>query len=253
MSDALTRDGFDFQPYGDGSMGGAGRYTPTPEQLQKAALDLAMRTRMADDLIGTKAALVAGAYLDLLRQNAPDPRRAFMEPSIMMASGRYFNFEDPEGFDWNIDDIAHSLSLQNRFTGHTRCFYSTAEHSVRASHLVPPGFELEALLHDAHEFAYGDMSTPLKILCPEYRRLEDRGERAMRKAFGLPEKMSPEVKVADLRMLATEKRDVMPDSNQNWGILEGVEPAPAMIQGWVPEVAKAMFIHRYNLLTRFAA
>jgi len=244
MSDApIIRNGHNFvgQPHG------GGRFESTPAQLRNAALRLAMKTRMSPATSdhtdpGTDAALVATAYLDLTRE---DPRAQIMEPSIQTITGEYFNFLKPEEFSWDIEALAHGLAYQCRFTGHTRFFYSIALHSVLASYLVEPEFAFEALMHDSHEFAYGDMATPLKILCPDYRRLEDQGEAAMRAHYGLPAQKSPEVKRADLIMLATEKRDIMPDSDHNWGILKGVVPCNRPIGELDPEAAKRFFLNRF--------
>lgn len=247
MSGITQRNGFDFRPHTTLGEAGAGTYVPTPAQLQAAALRLSMRTRLADDLQGLDAALVAGAYLDLTRA---DPRRQVMEPSIMTASGRYFHFEKPEEFDWNIEDIAHGLSNQCRYGGHSRVFFSIAQHSEIASRHAPPGFELEALLHDAHEAFVLDVMTPLKILIPQYRAIEDAAELAMRRHYGLPERITPEVKRIDLVMLATEKRDIMAEDDSNWSILDGVEPLDVRIQPQQPFVAKLRFVHRFIRLTR---
>ena len=62
-----------------------------------------------------------------------------MQPTILTAAGRYFDFLAPERSVIGIDEIAHALSNICRFTGHTRDFYSVAEHSVHVSRLVPPG------------------------------------------------------------------------------------------------------------------
>ena len=48
-------------------------------------------------------------------------------------SGKRFYILDPRPQDVDIVDIAHALSLLTRFTGHTREFYSVAQHSVLVS------------------------------------------------------------------------------------------------------------------------
>lgn len=58
------------------------------------------------------------------------------ENFIRTFTGRRFWPLDPRIEDIDIQDIAHSLSLVCRWTGHTYCFYSVAEHSLRVSLLA---------------------------------------------------------------------------------------------------------------------
>ena len=78
--------------------------------------------------------------------------------------------------------------------------------------LVPTEFRLEALMHDAAEAYTGDVGTPMKVaLGPVFREIEHRIERVIRAKYGLPEKLSPEVKHADTVALGLEKRWLMPE------------------------------------------
>jgi len=38
--------------------------------------------------------------------------------------------------DVRLPDISHSLAIINRFTGHSRCPYSVAQHSVMVSKII---------------------------------------------------------------------------------------------------------------------
>ena len=58
------------------------------------------------------------------------------DASIRTFTGRTFWPLDPKPEDLDIRDIAHALSLVCRFTGHTRSFYSVADHSLRVSYLA---------------------------------------------------------------------------------------------------------------------
>lgn len=165
---------------------------------------------------------------------------------IQTFSGQHFDLIDPQPETIRIEDIAHALSQINRFTGHTKRPYSVAQHSLQASYIVPEKFSLEALLHDAHEAYTGDVSSPLKSLLPDYRAFEDRIEAAVRRRFGLPAAMSPEVKRADLIMLATERRDVLKDDGTHWPILDGISPRGSLIyDGWDPAAVRSAFIQRF--------
>lgn len=168
---------------------------------------------------------------------------------ILTASGRHFDYLDPRGEDIDILDIAQGLANECRYAGHTRAFYSVAQHAWLASQIVPPACALEALLHDATEAYCKDIPRPLKQLLPDYRDIEDRVDGAIRAAFGLPFAMSWEVKAADLVMLATERRDLMPADDTPWPILDGVAPLPRKITAMQPSRAQALFLKRYIQLT----
>jgi hypothetical protein len=81
--------------------------------------------------------------------------------------GRFYPVA-PRPEDVRIEDICHALSLFNRFGGHTKEFYSVAQHLVLtqdwlaeqgASKLV----QLQGLMHDFTEAYCGDVVRPLKV------------------------------------------------------------------------------------------
>ncbi len=82
---------------------------------------------------------------------------------IRTYSGRLVDPFRMERADISIIDIAHSLSQLCRFTGHTRRFYSVADHCLLVSSLLNgPKLKLAGLLHDASEAYFGDMAGPIK-------------------------------------------------------------------------------------------
>jgi hypothetical protein len=105
--------------------------------------------------------------------------------SITTLSGKFFDILKPEEYEYDIEEIATALSNLCRYTGHVNTFYSVAEHSVLVSRIVPERLALAGLLHDASEAYLGDVSSPLKKLLPEYKRIEDRVQRAIEELLDL--------------------------------------------------------------------
>ena len=164
---------------------------------------------------------------------------------------QFFPFS-PREEDIDIVDIAHHLSLINRFTGATLEPYSVAEHSWRASYLVSPENALWALLHDAPEAYISDMSRPLKhhtSVGLVYLEVEKKIMSAICRKFGLPEEEPAEIKLADNRMLMTEKRDLLRYNlnHPSWNI--DAEPLPEFIHPFSWKNAKKLFLARYKELT----
>jgi 5'-deoxynucleotidase YfbR-like HD superfamily hydrolase len=164
-------------------------------------------------------------------------------------TGVEFYPADPRPEDIHIEDIAHALAHQCRFAGHTREFYSVAQHSVLVSLHVPPHLALDGLLHDASEAYCQDLIRPLKHnpALAGYREIEARVEQAIATRFKLSWPWHPEVKKADDRALMTERRDILP-VHRDWKMK--AEPFTAAIRCWPPEIAKFMFLNRFQELTR---
>lgn len=173
-----------------------------------------------------------------------------IEHSILTYTGRRFYPLQPAKEEVDIRDIAHALSNLCRYTGHTRSFYSIAQHCVLVSREVPEEHALTALLHDAGEAYLADIASPVKKqeeMAP-YRKYEAALEKVIAEAFRLPFPFPACVKEADLRLYATERRDLMPHStNGGW---PKQQPLDQKIETWWPDLAKSMFVQRYYELER---
>lgn len=168
---------------------------------------------------------------------------------IQTYTGRQFWPIDPRVEDVTIEDIAHALSHQCRYSGHTEKFYSVAEHCVRVSICVPVEFALWGLLHDATEAYLIDLPRPLKRYEPigePYRDAEARLQKVICAAFGLTYPEPREVAIADNILLFTEKRDLMKPEPSAWA--EYAKPLDEIITPWTSSKAREKFLSRFDEL-----
>jgi uncharacterized protein len=158
---------------------------------------------------------------------------------------------DPRADEIDIEDIAHSLSMQCRFCGHCTDFYSVAEHSVLIAHWLltygaPNHIALWGLLHDATEAYLTDVPRPVKPFLVEYRPAELRLQRAVAERFCLPREIPQEVHDADRRILTDEMQQIMAPPPAVWAT--HAEPLGVTIECWEPTRAKSEFLCVYEFL-----
>lgn len=177
---------------------------------------------------------------------------------IRTYTGIYFDVLEPDSNLIDIKDIAHAISNQCRFTGHTKQFYSVGEHSVRASYIVPYPMALCALMHDATEAYLVDLPRPIKKhseLGRYFKPIEDGLWQAIALRFNLPQIIPQEVHDADNIMLLTEKRDLM-DGNtgmseyaRKWVEGNSLEPLKGILKPCYPREAENWFLQRFGILS----
>lgn len=163
---------------------------------------------------------------------------------ILTHTGKRFDLFEPDADMIDPRDIAHSLAHLCRFNGHTREFYSVAQHSCIVAELVPEEHKLTALLHDATEAYLGDMTRPLKQWMHAYQDFEDWTWQRVCERFDIPTDLPACVYQANLIALATERRDLMPADPAIWNCLVGIEPMTETIRPWSATEARLTFHRR---------
>jgi len=153
---------------------------------------------------------------------SPAPSRG---PTMNASDGHKIYPFDPRPEEIKIEVVAHHLANNNRWNGATqhkqfrsRISFSVAEHSVLCAkfmveHLHRPDLELEALLHDAPEYLFGDMIRPVKhhpMVHAIIKPIEDRAEWAVAQRFGLICPLPKEIKIADNAVCTAEFRQIVP-------------------------------------------
>lgn len=218
------------------------------QDLVKSTAERAERDPCSLD--GHEITLLAQGYLELREQRGL-PGKLICYPSVKLVSGAWYDFQFPENSTYIVEDIAHGLAKQGRMVGQNRNpnrAYSIAQHCVMGSHAAPEGVQFEFLMHDAPEFVYGDMTTPLKQCCPDYKAMLEAGEAEMAKRYGLPSPMSKACKLVDLKMFATEARDLMTDQGEGFEMLKDIEPYEFKIEEWDTEFAFDAWLSRFHEL-----
>jgi hypothetical protein len=196
---------------------------------------------------------------------AETPRVARTDDTyIRTYTGRKFWPLDPTPEELDMEDIAHALSLVCRFTGHTYCFYSVADHSLRVSALAEQmvlartklrsrevmtlarEIALWGLLHDASEAYLCDVPSPIKRapgLGQLYKGFERKLMEVITERYDLIPHEPAVVKEADRILLNTEMRDLMHGAHWDLGIL------PDTIFPLDPQRAEVEFLRRFDALT----
>lgn len=188
-----------------------------------------------------------------------DNERVFQmsQDFILTYTGKKFTPLDPKPEQVDIEDIAHSLSYLQRFTGHSLIPFSVAQHSIHVMKLVrDKGYstywQLISLLHDASEAYANDLCTPIKKNLPEYKKIEEKIQETIYKAFDLPVPDKDEykriVKWADNCLVVNEMSKLMRHSHlYNYPVVEDFVDVDVFEQK-DPMQVKTEFLYLYNTL-----
>ena len=182
-------------------------------------------------------------------------------PWAQTRTGRGFPLIRPTAADVHWPDVVYSLAHINRFAGHVG-EYSVAQHCVLVSENLPHGAKPYGLLHDAHEFVTGDITTPAaralaaiadrwagglagSYVSAAIKALKSNIDSAIHIAADLtwpiPQEIAEAVHIADQRALMTEARDLMAPAPASWGY-DHVVPFSETIERWPADKALARYM-----------
>ena len=177
-----------------------------------------------------------------------------MEPWIQTYTDKSFWPFRPRPEDIDIADIAHALSMKCRFNGHSKRFYSVAEHSVLLTRLLsrdggppPVSIAMSGLMHDAAEAYLADIPSPIKRYLSGIEVLEYQILAVIFEKFGCQWPIPQEVLFADQVMLHTEALQLMANTSQWSRDNLPMPPADIELHFWSPEEAESEFLQRFGL------
>lgn len=174
--------------------------------------------------------------------------------TIKVAAGHYVDLANPHPMSIDLPTIASALSKLCRFGCHCPTFYSVAEHCVHATRLAAAdnlcreGLRA-VLLHDAAEAYVGDVVKPLKVMLPDYAKVEARMEAAVSERFGVDfKRWSTEIKRYDRMMLKAEKIALWPEDTEEWTGFAEIEDCEVELGLWSPHDAEWKFLFNAEVL-----
>lgn len=201
---------------------------------------------------------------ELSPDNAAAAAKQIKGATIALSSGSYFDYLNPSATTMTIEDYAYALAYTVRFRGQCKqngqhVFYSVAQHCViGAHHLMADGHgainALAFLGHESDEVPFGDMPGPTKPLFAEWKAITKPVGEALDRHFNIPAGDRDLLKRYDLRMLATEKRDLMAHCHaEEWELVAGYEPFNRTIQpAYHPDLAAQDFLILWDNLVAYA-
>jgi hypothetical protein len=176
---------------------------------------------------------------------------------IGLYSGGAIHFAAPAMEEINIIDVAHSLSCLCRYNGHTKRFYSVAEHSCLMSDWVmkqswaTPRDGLTTLHHDDAEYVIGDMARPVKMNMPQFKAAERVLDQALARKWGTEYPFPRWLKELDSRIINDEKYGVMLPTDLDWGV-DRLEPLGVKFWSMLGRfcwLSKRRYLWRHTKLT----
>ncbi len=173
---------------------------------------------------------------------------------LELVHGTQFYFNSPTSDMIHVEEIAHALSLLCRYNGHTRRYYSVAEHCILMADWVAkqtwatPLDVLTALHHDDAEYIIGDLARPVKAKMPQFKELELILDRAIALRFGTLYPFPPWLKEIDARIIQDERNNVINPSDNDWGT-DSLVPLDVQffeVAGRFPMLMRRAFLTRHH-------
>lgn len=141
-------------------------------------------------------------------------------------------------------DIAHALAHKCRFSGHTKNFYSVAEHCILMAQNDLPGPAVWRLFHDAGEAYLPDLATPIKKKFPILINAENSIIQLIKTRFKLPDlttETKAQIKEGDLAIRYWEGKQLMVNHPEaEW--YEKKNIPEIKIYCWKPKEAEERFV-----------
>lgn len=173
-----------------------------------------------------------------------------LDPTINDIHGQPLHRLNLRDSEIDIEDLAVALSNTCRFGQRCPKYYSVAQHSLICSEMAPGHLALKALLHDAAEAYSFDIPKPEKSH-PAYAGLvqvQDDIQEMVYRHFGIDPSPCPELHEIDLRMRATERRELF---GRRATVTKDADARPYDIRiiPMLPDEARGQFLCRFRQLT----
>lgn len=200
--------------------------------------------------------------------NAREIERHIRGATIAWGPGDYLDLANPDHVEVTVEDYAYCLAYTPRWRGQTRTrdggrpFFGVAQHCVfGAEEMIAAGHSnrdaFAFLFHESDEIPFGDFPGPAKRI-PEVAAtcaLAKRIGASIDRKFGVVTPDPALVKRWDIRMLVTEKRDLLVADYEGDGWehhgedVRGYEPFERRIEAYPhPQIAALRFLELYRQL-----
>lgn len=157
---------------------------------------------------------------DISAEMADAAARQITGHTIAWGRGEFYDFDNPNPDIITIEDACYAWAYTVRWRGQCRhrgrrVFFGVGQHIVfGVEEMLNAGYSpreaLEFFFHEPDEVVLPDMPGPVKKLIPDFKSVAKRQGGALLDRFGITISNPDLCKRWDLRMMVTEKRDLMP-------------------------------------------